>query len=571
MNKFVDVTSIVQVIGCVFNSPSLLDLEDKYTIHDEDFPDQFHKIVFGAMYNLHSAKSKITIDAIVDYLAVRPKFEAIFKTNNGIEFLTKAAQLATLDTFNYYYSRLKKFTLLRAYDKCGLDVSDLYDPNNILDTTKKQKQEEWLDKTAIEDIADIVEQRIEKIRAQYVENSFNEGYQISEGIEEMLADLEKHPEVGAPLYGRLINTVTRGARIKKLYLRSAATGCGKALPNYEDIPTPNGWRKVGDIKIGDYLFSANGKPTKVLAVYPQPEEKEIWKVTFSDGTIAECCGQHLWGYYYNNNYLVEDTETIYNRILKSNSFDKFQIQTNQALQYPKKKFLITPYSMGTMIRDYIPKEYLEGSIGQRCNLLGGLLKDSDGFQFTTSSPQLKEDFIMLCRNLGYTTTCTENVIQFQRLLFKSIVKIEHTKAKTAMTCFTVDNKEHLFVAGKSLYVTHNTRALAADACNFACGEIYDTDFGMWIKNGAKLPTLFIATEQDRGEVQTLMLSFISAVNEEHILNNKYLDGEKERIQKAVEVLKEAPLWVEEIPDFSLQDIENCIKKYIREHEVTYIC
>ena len=41
-----------------------------------------------------------------------------------------------------YYNRLKKFSLLRAYDNCGIDVSDIYDIDNILDTKKKQLQED---------------------------------------------------------------------------------------------------------------------------------------------------------------------------------------------------------------------------------------------------------------------------------------------------------------------------------------------------------------------------------------------------------------------------------------------
>ena len=52
-SKYVDTTSIMQVIGCVFNNPQLLDFTDKYTITDEDFPDEFHKIAFGAIYKLH--------------------------------------------------------------------------------------------------------------------------------------------------------------------------------------------------------------------------------------------------------------------------------------------------------------------------------------------------------------------------------------------------------------------------------------------------------------------------------------------------------------------------------------
>ena len=111
--------------------------------------------------------------------------------------------------------------------------------------------------------------------------------------------------------------------------------------------------------------------------------------------------------------------------------------------------------------------------------------------------------------------------------------------------------------------------MIADACNFACNRIYHEQFG-WIKNGASQPTLFIATEQDKGEVQTMMLAFLSCVNEEHILNGQYLEGERERVIEAAKIIKDSPIWIEELPDFSLQDVENKIKKNIREHDVKYV-
>ena len=52
-SKYVDATSIIQVIGCVYNNLKLLDMTDKYTITDADFPNDFHKIIFGAMYKIH--------------------------------------------------------------------------------------------------------------------------------------------------------------------------------------------------------------------------------------------------------------------------------------------------------------------------------------------------------------------------------------------------------------------------------------------------------------------------------------------------------------------------------------
>ena len=37
-SKYIDIPSIVQVIGCVFKSPQLLDYTDKYVIVEDDSP-----------------------------------------------------------------------------------------------------------------------------------------------------------------------------------------------------------------------------------------------------------------------------------------------------------------------------------------------------------------------------------------------------------------------------------------------------------------------------------------------------------------------------------------------------
>ena len=44
-SKYVDKSALIQVIGNVFNNPNLLDAEDRYFFNEEDFYDDFHKIV----------------------------------------------------------------------------------------------------------------------------------------------------------------------------------------------------------------------------------------------------------------------------------------------------------------------------------------------------------------------------------------------------------------------------------------------------------------------------------------------------------------------------------------------
>lgn len=341
-SKYVDTTAVMQVIGCVYNNPKILEYTDKYSIVDEDFSDTFHKTVFGAIYKIYElGANKITLESLSDFFATRPKSAAVYKQGKGEEWLLRISENCMPSAFDYYYGRLKKFSLLRAYDNCGVDVSDIYDPDNILDTKKKQMQEDLLDNASLEDIANKVDEKIEAIRYQYVDESFGEAQQAAEGIFELIERFAEHPEAGVPLYGPLVNTVTRGARLKKFYLRSAATGIGK------------------------------------------------------------------------------------------------------------------------------------------------------------------------------------------------------------------------------------TRSMIADACYIGCSKIYDETFG-WIGSGPAEPVLFIATEQDLEEIQTMMLAFLSNVNEEHIIYSEYGEGEKERVLQAAKLLKESPIYVEELPDFSLQDIENKIKKNIRDHGVKYI-
>jgi N12 class adenine-specific DNA methylase/GNAT superfamily N-acetyltransferase/predicted kinase len=72
-----------------------------------------------------------------------------------------------------------------------------------------------------------------------------------------------------------------------------AVGSGKAQPLDAKVLTPDGWKRMGDVQVGDQVISADGNPTTVLGVYPQGE-KEIFKVVFSDGSSTECCDEHLW-------------------------------------------------------------------------------------------------------------------------------------------------------------------------------------------------------------------------------------------------------------------------------------
>ena len=606
-SKYIDTQACMQVIGDIFINPSLLDLEDKYKFNEEDFPTEFHRILFGSIYNLHQLGAKqLSIENIEKYLEQRPKKYAIYKTNKGSEYLENLKEMCQLAAFNYYYNRMKKMTLLRMYNKkVGIDLSWLYDPDNIFDIKKKEIQETWFDNTPINEIANIINDKIDEIKSKYVDNSEDGVIQAGDGALNLLERLKTNPEIGYPLYGKLVNAIHRGARLKKLYLRSAATGVGKCVPNYTIIPTPTGDKKISEVRVNDYLFDRTGKPTKVLGVYPQKDKKEIYEIYLSDGRKAECCEEHLWTILYGKRKIKKTLELkeIYNECLQkgyqyTNRQYRFYLPLNDAVIYPERNFVCPPYVLGAFLGDghlvensnnhillfnsadeeivnniekelhvfkikrcgnnynwifrkekddknsglwtkelfkdypelintnshtkFIPKDYLTSSFSQRIDLLNGLL-DTDGsvdktgrrITYVSVSKQLIENVKILCRSLGILVSDYKinNAFGIQirptkeirNLLFRlsrkkerilnnttnyranndvGIIKIVPTGKFVEMTCFYVDNEEHLFLMNDYI-VTHNTRSMIADACSIACNKIYNLETKQWEENGHK--------------------------------------------------------------------------------------
>ena len=100
MSKYTDIPATMQVIGAIYQNPSLLDNE-KYKFNQEDFTEAFHQVLFGSIYNLH-ALGAINIDetTIETYLEQRPKKLAIYKANNGNEYLKKLKETTQPAAFN---------------------------------------------------------------------------------------------------------------------------------------------------------------------------------------------------------------------------------------------------------------------------------------------------------------------------------------------------------------------------------------------------------------------------------------------------------------------------------------
>lgn len=271
-NLYVDVPSIVQVLGSIFTHPEILE-NGQYNFIPEDFPQDFHKIIFESIYNLNKlGVKKVTVETIEDYLNTNPKKYGIYQANQGSKYLEKITLAAQPDAFDFYYNRLKKFTLLRAYSDLGMDLSDFYDPNS-LDLKVLSLQEERLNNTSLENIANYIEIKIDEIKIKYAQESQDLFVEDNgDKIRRLIAGYKENPALGAPLYDEFSNTIFRGARRKKLYLRSAPSGVGKSRAMIADACNL-GYDEFYDVEKGEWVSLGKAIPT--LYINSEMDDEEI--------------------------------------------------------------------------------------------------------------------------------------------------------------------------------------------------------------------------------------------------------------------------------------------------------
>ncbi len=236
---------------------------------------------------------------------------------------------------------------------------------------------------------------------------------------------------------------------------------GRAQPVATPVLTPDGFRPIGDLVVGDLVVGSDGEPTPVLGVYPQGE-KDIYRLTAQDGASTLCSGDHLWAVATRDDRrrgkplrVLTTREMIGN--LRANHCHRYELPLHSApVRFPYTEVPMDPYALGLLLGDgcltgsptpsfatrdpepagnvitlenpgtrvmrllglygtgsatkFVPERYLYNPHQVRLALLQGLL-DTDGgpvtqknrtcrIQYTTTSPQLRDDVIFLVRSLG---------------------------------------------------------------------------------------------------------------------------------------------------------------------------
>ncbi|TDE32326.1 phosphate starvation-inducible protein PhoH [Actinomadura sp. 6K520] len=156
---------------------------------------------------------------------------------------------------------------------------------------------------------------------------------------------------------------------------------GRSHPVFTNVLTPEGFRPIGELAVGDLVIGSDGEPTPVIGVYPQGE-KEIFRVSTQDGASTLASADHLWAVHTRDDRrrgkphrILTTREMIGN--LRAAHYHRYELPLlSRPVAFPPRDMPMDPYALGLMLGD-------------------GCMTGSSWPSFTTGDPELADALIRL--------------------------------------------------------------------------------------------------------------------------------------------------------------------------------
>lgn len=326
-----------------------------YEIIDQNmFTDEHLRRIVGLMKDRYASSSVVPTYLDLDVL-IRSKVSDTIAVNQNVSMLNKIREMP-FDAIDLIKEEAEKFFKQQNLTKALNKATDIIKKGNAKDYYI---------------IEDIIKKALETNTKQDM------GFRLFENVEGDLKDDYRQTistgcqELDESLYG--------GLGKKELGLIIAPMGVGKAQPLSSKVLTPNGFKTMGEIEIGDKVIGRDGKSYSVTGVFPQGI-RPIYKITFSNGRSCECDIEHLWNvntywqrtrktyvkgsgvknmkrefnpdYSFKTMTLREIIDKGLYKTSKSGKISKvFRIPNNEKVEFIRQEVIINPYLLGYYIGD----------------------------------------------------------------------------------------------------------------------------------------------------------------------------------------------------------------------------
>lgn len=303
-------------------------------LSSQDFFDRQLRIIFENIQVLAKKGKQVDIVTLTEQL----RFSEQLEQSGGKEKLQEL--IDNLITVASYKQLIK---IIIKYSKKRFLSSILKECEGLL-----EKQED------VDDVLKYIENTITTKLLSKTTTNLNS---LASGFMDVIDEVEKVVyskdkifglSTGFPKLDKTLSGLCKG----RLYIIGARPRVGKALSLDTNILTPTGWVKNRDIKLGDVVIGRDGKPTKVIGVYPQGVTNN-YTLTLKDGRTIDCCEDHEWTVYSSKwgGERTFTTKELYSKLQCVRYKNRISLPRFSGDYGVKKDFIIPPYVMGVLLGD----------------------------------------------------------------------------------------------------------------------------------------------------------------------------------------------------------------------------
>lgn len=258
------------LLGCLMNNTQLL-FNPSYPLAKTDFdPEPVHRIIFIATCKLAEAGAGNVSEVEIDnYVKDYPAQYEILNESNFLDFVPTVKELCSLESFELYYTTLRKFSLLRELKEEGYNIAPYFD--EMLDETEQMAK---LNKWTIGEILTDIEFKSAKLRTKYDVKYVRNEIKAGENVAERLAGFKEQPSFGALFQSGYLSTIWNGWCRGHLGLRGAPSGQGKSRLGVADL-TKVGAKEIWMPEVNDFVVNDNYQSPTLFIATEQDIETEV--------------------------------------------------------------------------------------------------------------------------------------------------------------------------------------------------------------------------------------------------------------------------------------------------------
>lgn len=214
MDIVANITNEILVVGSLFKKPDLI-VEYSHHIRSKyDFHDEVTKFFYDNLEIIYKTRSQNFNQSVLStYMSQDEERLSLYRTYGGWGTISKWMELSEVDNFKKYFDVLKKFSLLREYQRNGFDISKIVNHKNF-------------ELFSPSDIYRAIRTKADRIQTVILTNEESE--LLNTNIKKTLLHCMETPDLGLQLPFPTMNDMTRGMKKKSVMAVGMLSNAGKS-------------------------------------------------------------------------------------------------------------------------------------------------------------------------------------------------------------------------------------------------------------------------------------------------------------------------------------------------------